>query len=189
MHTRNALPRFTRTLRRPRASHDFVLFINGDIADAVIAEQAAHYRELGAEVEWKVYQHDGPPDLLQRVERYGFIAGPQETVLVLDLQNHASWIDEPPAHPVIRIENEDHVDSVPPIGGRDFRKRSWAHCSGTSLRHTKRFDTASRLYRDRGERRREHRAAIYRSSKRVWRAIRRRNDGAIIAAAASTGQW
>jgi hypothetical protein len=29
-----------------------------ELADAIIAEQASHYRSLGAEVEWKVYQHD-----------------------------------------------------------------------------------------------------------------------------------
>ena len=116
--------------------------LTGDIADAVIAEQAAHYRELGAEVEWKVYQHDGPPDLLQRVERYGFIAGPRETVLVLDLQEPARWIDEPPAHPVIRVENEDHVDlyrqSAEEVFGKDHGPTGRELLSGIqkgSMRH------------------------------------------------------
>jgi len=83
--------------------------LTDDIADAIIAEQAAHYRELATQVEWKVYQHDGPQDLLQRVERYGFMAGPQETVLVLDLQNHLTWIDAPPIAPVSLIESQDQV--------------------------------------------------------------------------------
>ncbi|HEY6449892.1 MAG: hypothetical protein WA668_15390 [Candidatus Cybelea sp.] len=116
--------------------------LTGGIADAVIAEQAAHYRELGAEVEWKVYQHDGPPDLLQRVERYGFMAGPRETVLVLDLQEPASWIDEPPAHAVIRIENEDHVDlyrqSAEEVFGKDHGLTARELLSGIqkgSMRH------------------------------------------------------
>ena len=116
--------------------------LTDDIADAVIAEQAAHYRELGAEVEWKVYRHDGPPDLLQRVERHGFAPGPQETVLVLDLQNHPSWIDEPPAHAVARIENKDHVDlyrrSAEEIFGRGHGPTARALLSGierASKRH------------------------------------------------------
>jgi hypothetical protein len=79
--------------------------LTNDNADAMIAEQAAHYRALAGEVEWKVYQHDGPPDLLHRVERLGFVAGPRETVLVLDLQSHPSWIDEPSPHLVLRVEN------------------------------------------------------------------------------------
>ena len=37
-------------------------WIPSDSADAVIDEQLAHYRNLKAEVEWKVYAHDGPAD-------------------------------------------------------------------------------------------------------------------------------
>jgi hypothetical protein len=81
-----------------------------ETADAIIAEQAAHYRSLAADVEWKVYQHDSPLDLLQRVERHGFRAGPRETVLVLDLQSRPSWISAPSPYRVIPIEDEHHVD-------------------------------------------------------------------------------
>ncbi|HEY2473979.1 MAG TPA: hypothetical protein VGI19_04175 [Candidatus Cybelea sp.] len=84
--------------------------LTDEIADRIIAEEAAHYRNLAAQVEWKVYQHDRPSDLLQRVERYGFMAGPRETVLVLDLNDRPTWIDEPPTHHVTRIENKDDVE-------------------------------------------------------------------------------
>lgn len=94
-----------------------------DVADAVIGEEAAHYREQGAHVEWKVYRHDSPPDLLERVERHGFTPGPPETVLVLDLQNHPGWIDATPTHSVMRIENSEHVNvyrrSAEAIFGKD----------------------------------------------------------------------
>lgn len=81
-----------------------------DIADGVIAEQAAHYRALAAQVEWKLYQHDWPPDLLQRLERYGFLPGPRESVLVFDLQEQRSWIDEPAAHSITCIESGEQVN-------------------------------------------------------------------------------
>jgi hypothetical protein len=81
-----------------------------DIADVVILKEAAHYRALASEVEWKVYQHDSPSDLLQRLERHGFEAGLRETVLVLDLQNHVSWIEAPSAYQVTRIEDANEVD-------------------------------------------------------------------------------
>jgi hypothetical protein len=80
-----------------------------DVADVTISEQAAHYRALTTEVEWKVYQHDSPSDLLQRLERHGFEVGLRETVLVLDLQNHAGWIEAPTAYQVIRIEDARQV--------------------------------------------------------------------------------
>jgi hypothetical protein len=94
------------------SERDMISFssLTDDIADAIIAEQAAHYRDLATQVEWKVYQHDSPADLLQRVERYGFTAGPRETVLVLDLQNRPNWIDETPANAVIRIETKEQLD-------------------------------------------------------------------------------
>lgn len=109
--TLEALPNISR-IRCAESEHHMISFssLTDDVADLVIAEQAAHYRELAVQVEWKVYQHDSPSDLLQRVERHGFMAGPRETVLVLDLQDHPSWIDEPPTHSVIRIESEEHLD-------------------------------------------------------------------------------
>ncbi len=53
--------------------------------DAVIAEQAAYFRSIGAEVEWKVYGHDRPPDLGQRLGAAGFEPDERETLMVFDL--------------------------------------------------------------------------------------------------------
>jgi hypothetical protein len=83
--------------------------LTNDNADVIIAQQAAHYRLLAAHVEWKVYKHDGPADLLYRVERHGFVAGPRETVLVLDLQSNPGWIHQPPLHSVLRIDDAQLV--------------------------------------------------------------------------------
>ncbi len=53
--------------------------------DAVIAEQAAYFRSIGAEVEWKVYGHDRPPDLGQRLRAAGFEPEEAETLMIYDL--------------------------------------------------------------------------------------------------------
>lgn len=55
-------------------------------ADDVIAEQQAHFARTGAEVEWKYYAYDQPPDLPERLSAAGFVAEPTETVLVADVQ-------------------------------------------------------------------------------------------------------
>lgn len=109
-HARELLPLITRT-RSADGSHHSILFssLSNDNADSVIAEQAAHYRALGVEVEWKVYAHDKPADLLDRLSRHGFEIGPHETVLVLDLHDQPAWMHEP-ANEVIRVENPDQVD-------------------------------------------------------------------------------
>ncbi|MEO6912794.1 MAG: GNAT family N-acetyltransferase [Candidatus Baltobacteraceae bacterium] len=116
------LPHISR-MRSFDGSHHTISFssLSDATADSVIAEQAAHYRALGIEVEWKVYQHDNPPELLERIERHGFEAGPCETVLVLDLRDRLNWIDEASAQ-VIRVENTLQVELFRSAAEEIFKK-------------------------------------------------------------------
>jgi hypothetical protein len=109
-HERELLPLVTRT-RAADGSHHSILFssLSDDNADSVIVEQAAHYRALGVEVEWKAYAHDTPADLLDRLSRHGFEIGPHETVLVLDLNDRPAWMNDA-THEVIRVETPEQVD-------------------------------------------------------------------------------
>jgi hypothetical protein len=84
--------------------------LTADNAESVIADQTAHYRSRAAKVEWKLYAHDLPADLLQRLGRGGFAAGPREAVLVLDLNAAPDWHAEPPRHTVIRVESTEALD-------------------------------------------------------------------------------
>ncbi|MGP3632761.1 GNAT family N-acetyltransferase [Streptomyces sp. 24-1644] len=52
-------------------------------ADAAIAAQVAYFTSLGHdEFEWKVYTHDRPADLPERLRAAGFVPEPPETLLV-----------------------------------------------------------------------------------------------------------
>jgi GNAT superfamily N-acetyltransferase len=51
-------------------------------ADAAIAEQIAYFTALGHDFEWKLYGHDLPTDLGQRLTAAGFTPEPQETLMV-----------------------------------------------------------------------------------------------------------
>lgn len=51
-------------------------------ADAAIAEQIAYFTGLGRDFEWKLYGHDLPTDLGQRLVAAGFTPEPQETLMV-----------------------------------------------------------------------------------------------------------
>lgn len=55
---------------------------DGEAADAAIAEQVRHFTELGRAFEWKLYAHDRPADLGERLAAAGFTAEEPETVLV-----------------------------------------------------------------------------------------------------------
>jgi GNAT superfamily N-acetyltransferase len=50
-------------------------------ADAAIAEQIAYFTGLGRDFEWKLYGHDLPTDLGQRLTAAGFTPEPQETLM------------------------------------------------------------------------------------------------------------
>jgi GNAT superfamily N-acetyltransferase len=53
-----------------------------ETADAAIAQQVAHAAEVGREFEWKLYGHDGPADLGDRLLAAGFEPEPTEALMV-----------------------------------------------------------------------------------------------------------
>jgi GNAT superfamily N-acetyltransferase len=64
-----------------------------DAAAAIVAREAAHF--AGREVEWKLFSHDGPPNLGATLAAAGFAPEEPETFLVLDLETHAPPFDPP----------------------------------------------------------------------------------------------
>ncbi|MFE7172306.1 GNAT family N-acetyltransferase [Streptomyces sp. NPDC057616] len=56
-------------------------------ADAAIAEQIAYFSAAGSgrEFEWKLYGHDRPVDLGQRLRAAGFVSEPEETLMVAEV--------------------------------------------------------------------------------------------------------
>ena len=62
-------------------------------ADRAIEEQIAFFRSLGVAVEWKLYGHDGPGDLADRLARAGFRPDETEHLMVRDLD--AGPIEDP----------------------------------------------------------------------------------------------
>jgi hypothetical protein len=54
-------------------------------ADVAIRAQIDHFTVLGIDFEWKLYDHDTPPDLKERLHTAGFIIEEAESIMVLDL--------------------------------------------------------------------------------------------------------
>ena len=69
-------------------------------ADAEVARGIARLRELGRDVEWKLYAHDLPRDLSRRLREAGLAAGEEEAVLVAEL---AGLRDEPAPPPGVEL--------------------------------------------------------------------------------------
>jgi GNAT superfamily N-acetyltransferase len=77
-------------------------WLDAGCADAEIDAQVAHYAALGLPFTWKVYDHDRPADLRQRLARRGFTTGQPEALLILDL--HTSGEGAAPPAPDSRLQ-------------------------------------------------------------------------------------
>ncbi|RCH70687.1 N-acetyltransferase [Streptomyces sp. SDr-06] len=94
--------------------------LTADTADAEIAAQARHFASLGQECEWKLYAHDRPADLGQRLRAAGFEAEPEETVMVARVADLP--LDVAPADGVTLcpVTDEAGVDLMAHVHDRAF---------------------------------------------------------------------
>lgn len=81
-------------------------------ADRVIQEQVAYFEGLGQDFEWKVYSHDTPPDLRERLIAHGFECEEPETIMALDIETVPTAPLEPVAADIRRLVNPGQIDQV-----------------------------------------------------------------------------
>jgi GNAT superfamily N-acetyltransferase len=86
--------------------------LNESNVEQTIQEQVAYFAGLGQDFEWKVFEHDWPPDLKDRLAVHGFEVGEPEAIMVLDLAEAPPVLFEPPAHTLRRIADPQGVDQV-----------------------------------------------------------------------------
>jgi GNAT superfamily N-acetyltransferase len=87
------------TVPPPGPTAGFVVYTRLDpaAADQAIQSTIDFFRGYGGEFDWKVYEHDTPPDIKQRLLAHGFVPEEVEEVLALDLQTvPASFWDSSP---------------------------------------------------------------------------------------------
>jgi GNAT superfamily N-acetyltransferase len=96
----------------------FILYsrLAGADVEAVIAEEQAYFGPLG-QVEWKVYAHDRPADLRERLVARGFEAEEPEAVMVLELEDAAFGAGRglaalPDGVTVQRLESASQLEDV-----------------------------------------------------------------------------
>ena len=97
-----------------REPHSAVLYSRLDPARvaAAIAEQVAYFAALGHKFEWKVYEHDMPPDLRERLAAAGFTVEEAEAVMVLDLEDAPARLLAPVTVPIRRLTDPTALQDV-----------------------------------------------------------------------------
>ena len=104
-----------RFVGQPRPNHNFILYsnLNEANADAIIEREIAYFDRIGHPFEWKVYDHDQPADLRQRLLDHGFTNREQDAIMVLDLHRAPDFLRQPdPAVDVRRLTRPDQLDDV-----------------------------------------------------------------------------
>ncbi|HSU68431.1 MAG TPA: hypothetical protein VLJ39_16245 [Tepidisphaeraceae bacterium] len=117
------LPNVTRIHARD-GSHYTVIHssLTVDDADAAISTEIEHHRKLGVGFEWKVYSHDSPSDLRNRLAERGLQIGPKEAVMVCDLSHGPNPDDGPSGLRVVRVDRTEDVDVFRSVAEQVFAK-------------------------------------------------------------------
>jgi len=98
-------------------------------ADAAIAQQIAYYSGLGREFEWKLYGHDLPTDLGERLRAAGFRAEPEETLMIAEVAGLDLDAEPPEGIRVLPVTDAAGVDLVVDVHEKAFGR------DGTRMRH------------------------------------------------------
>jgi hypothetical protein len=93
-------------------------------ADAAIQEQIGYFTQINQPFSWKVYDHDGPPDLKTRLAAHGLAPDELEGVMVLDLSEVPASLLEPVRADVRSITRREQLFDVirveEQVWGSDF---------------------------------------------------------------------
>lgn len=114
-YQREETPQVVRQVSHNRERLSFVIYskLTEQNADRVIAEQLDRFKAWGGlGFEWKLYDHDTPPDLKERLLAHGFEADETEGLLVLDLEDCPAVYLEPVTADVRKIGAEELKDVV-----------------------------------------------------------------------------
>jgi GNAT superfamily N-acetyltransferase len=86
--------------------------LDGRNADEVIRAQVRYFEALGQGFEWKLYDHDRPPDLKERLAAFGFQVGDAEAIMVLALDDAPEFFWQPVSHDVRRVTRPEAISDL-----------------------------------------------------------------------------
>ncbi len=112
---RDATPQVVRQIPLPGfGGNGCVLYstLSAEDADQAVADQIAFFDSLGIDFGWKLYGHDTPPDLGERLAARGFIPQEIEAGMVLDLTDAPAALWQPISHDIRCVADAAQVADV-----------------------------------------------------------------------------
>ncbi|MGW0841556.1 GNAT family N-acetyltransferase [Streptomyces sp. NPDC002787] len=89
-------------------------------ADEAVAEQIRYFSGLGRDFEWKLYGHDLPVDLGQRLRTAGFTPAPEETLMVAEVADLSLDVEPPEGVRILPVTDREGVDMVAEVHEKAF---------------------------------------------------------------------
>ncbi|MFI9594694.1 GNAT family N-acetyltransferase [Nonomuraea sp. NPDC052265] len=86
--------------------------LDEESADAAVARQVRFFGDLGLGFEWKLYAHDRPADLADRLLAAGFAAEPAETVMVARIADLDTGVEPPDGVRLVPVTDAAGVESL-----------------------------------------------------------------------------
>lgn len=122
--------RFERMSGLVRGTGHYNLIFFADLTeasvDAAIREQVAHFGKSRKELQWKVYGHDRPADIGNRLVSAGFEPDDAETFMVLGLSDVTDDRTSPEGVEIRRVSDIEGLRDFVSVGGTVFgRNESW----------------------------------------------------------------
>lgn len=134
---REVTPTVVRHINTTETGEGHVIYSNLDQsnADAAIREQVSYFESIGHNFEWKLYDHDRPADLKERLRSHGFTIEEAESIMVLDLEESPEVLLQPVIADIRRIQTLEKIADVrqveEQVWGEDY---SWlAHYLSDAL--------------------------------------------------------
>ncbi|MBZ0302004.1 MAG: GNAT family N-acetyltransferase [Anaerolineae bacterium] len=89
----------------------FIAFsrLDADSADIVIQTERDAFFQRGYSLEWKLYTHDMPSDLGDRLAAHGFVLEEPEAIMVLDTEALPPTLQGPVSPAIRRLDDPDQV--------------------------------------------------------------------------------
>ena len=111
---REVTPSVVRHIDTSEKREGMVIFSRLDKANVedAISEQVRFFENLGQDFEWKVYDHDLPSDLKERLATHGFVVEDAEALMVLDLEEAPEILWQPVLHNVKRIKGPQKIADI-----------------------------------------------------------------------------
>ena len=86
--------------------------LNETNANTIIDEQVDYFESIGQDFEWKVYDHDQPFDLIERLGSRGFVVEETEAIMVLEMKEAPEILWQPVRHNVQRILHPEQIVDI-----------------------------------------------------------------------------